>query len=311
MALVFQRPATTHELLIGDATGELAESAVWLRTGETAEMAKKPEIKEPFPEAAAPGGGGIDSSCSSLPVSPPPPMRALLSSGGQSSAYAALKAMNPCDLQAGAHLVRTDKKGVEPLLTSSSSSKHFSLFSIAGAAPTSTEMCRPLAPPQGPSSLTIQPAAQRQSAAATAAAAMGPASLDSKVITAAEVRLLHGDCKILDNAPNQNSFQALHAPSPPPYPPMMSTTEIHTPPGHMLVPPDLTLPKAGKLPHQPPPQQHQPPLIFAGHAFLAQVHPGSITTSVVTPSGSRCGHFTHMNFSQHQEPPASMRHKSR
>ena len=189
MTLVFQRPATTHELLLGDATGELAESAVWLHAGEAVEMSKQSVVKEPLPVSAANGcggggGGGMDSSCSSLLVSPPPPMRALLPSGGQSSAYAALKAMNPCDLQAGAHLVRTDKKGAEPLFTSSSA-KHFSLF--PGAAPTSTEMCRPSAPPQGPSSLPIPSATERQSAAA-AAAERGPASLDSKIITAAEVR---------------------------------------------------------------------------------------------------------------------------
>ena len=116
---------------------------------------------------AVAGGGGIDSSCSTLLASPPPPMR-VLSSGGQSSAYAALKAMNADDdLKAGclsgAHLIRTDKKGLEAV---SSSSKYFTLFPAASTAS------------QGLSSLPPQSTVERNPAAAE-----GPPSLDSKVGT--------------------------------------------------------------------------------------------------------------------------------
>lgn len=168
-ALLFQRPATTHELLLVlDDAAASAEAAGATAKGDggTAVLpckgeAERPKFKQPLTVA-----GCIDSSCSSLLVSPPPPMR-VLPSGGQSSAYAALKAMNAGDLGAdgpsGALLIRTDKKGPEAV---NCSSKYFALFPAAATAS------------QGLSSLPPQSTAERHPAAA-----VGPLSLDSKVVT--------------------------------------------------------------------------------------------------------------------------------
>ncbi len=73
---------------------------------------------------------------------------------------------------------------------------------------------------------------------------------------------------------------------------------------------------------------NRPPLLLAGNTFLSsdqvlqslsvlvsvflqspltsiQVHPGSLTSSMVTPSGSKCGHYSHMNFSSYTTPTAA------
>ena len=172
LSLPFQRPATTHELFL-----ELDDAAV----GATAKADGGCTVQPPKGEEDRPKFrqqpltvAGIDSSCSTLVVSPPPPMR-VFSSGGQSSAYAALKAMNADDPRAagglsGAHLIRTDKKGLEGV---SASSKYLSLFPAASTAS------------QGLSSLPHQSTVGRHPAAAE-----GPPSLDSIVVTT-EVGQVH------------------------------------------------------------------------------------------------------------------------
>ena len=155
------------------ATDEAVWGSAAVQPSQEGEKDLRPKFNQPLTIAGGGGrggggGGGIDSSCSTLLASPPPPMR-VLSSGGQSSAYAALKAMNADDdLKAGglsgAHLIRTDKKGLEAV---GSSSKYFTLF--PAAAPTAS---------QGFSSLPPQSTVERNPAAAE-----GPPSLDSKVGT--------------------------------------------------------------------------------------------------------------------------------
>jgi hypothetical protein len=76
----------------------------------------------------------------------------------------------------------------------------------------------------------------------------------------------------------------------------------HTPPGHMLVSSELSFP-VSTVPTKSRQQQHSS-LILTGPTFLTsdQVHPGSLTSSFVTPSGSNCGHYSHMNYSYHEHP---------
>ena len=171
MHWIFKRPATTHELMLDlddvPASAEATAGAAAKADDDSAVQPAKSEdhgrrsLKQPMTIAA-----GIDSSCSTLLASPPPPMR-VLSSGGQSSAYAALKAMNADDEQrasglSGALLIRTDKRAPEGV---NSASKYFTSFPSTSAAP------------QGLSSLPSQPTVARNPAAGE-----GPPSLDSKIV---------------------------------------------------------------------------------------------------------------------------------